>query len=243
MIADARRIMQDKLLFATSLPEVPLMRIADDMYKTTIGYSFITEPRNAALFSRGFSDLKSQTLAAEELPEYISHVNSFLELILMLCLTTGGQPPISYDLTCLLLVNAQSYARSLFIMSEEFGPGNHGNIAIITTTLAIEPVHRLLSPEVSTLLVLYIVEVLPFLRRRQPSGLAGHEALVRSNHLFPEGLTHWSEAKYEGILKRESKQRLGVEMDLAGYKAVFLAISKRFNPGRFDDEGNCLISA
>lgn len=243
MIADAQRIMQDKLLFATSLPEVPLARIAEDMFNTTIGYSFIAEPRNAALFSRGFSDLKSRTLASEDLPEYINHVNSFLELILMLCLTTGGQPPISYDLTYLLLVNANSYARSLFIMGEEFGPENHGNIAIITTTLNIEPVHRLLCPQVSTLLVLYIVDVLPFLRRRQPAGSAGHEALIRSNHLFPDGPTHWSLARYEGIVKRESKQRLGVEMDLAGYKAVFLALAKRFNPGRFDDEGNFLAPA
>ena len=243
MIADAQRILEDKLLFTTSLPDVPLVRITDDMYNTKMGYSFITEPRNAALFSRGFSTLKSRSLASEDLPEYISHVNSFLELILMLCLTTGGQPPISYDLTCLLLVNANSYARSLFIMSEEFGPGNHGNVAIITNTLQTDPVHRLLSPEVSTLLVLYIIDVLPFLRRCQPAGVAGHEALIRSNHLFPEGSTHWSEAKYEGILKRESKQRLRVEMDLAGYKAVFLAIAKRFNPGRFDDEGNCVMCA
>lgn len=243
MIADAQHTMQDKLLFTTTLPEVPLVRITEDMFNTTIGYSFITEPRNAALFSRGFSDLRSQTLAAEDLPEYIKHVNSFLELLLMLCLTTGGQPPISYDLTCLLLVNANSYARSLFIMGEEFGPANHGNIAIITTTLNTEPVHRLLCPQVSTLLVLYIVDVLPFLRRCQQAGVAGHEALIRSNHLFPDGMTHWNMERYEGVLKRESKERLGVEMDLAGYKAVFLAISKRFNPGRFDDEGNFLVPA
>ena len=243
MIADAQRIMQHKLLFTTSLPGVPLQRIADDMSNTTIGYSFTTEPLNAALFSRGFSDLKSRTLAPEDLPEYISHVNSFLELILILCLTTGGQPPISYDLTCLLLVNAHSYARSLFIMGEECGRANHGNIAIITSSLNTEPVHRLLGPQVGTLLVLYIVEVLPFLRRRQLAGVSGHEALVRSNHLFPDEMTHWDLERYEGVVKRESKRRLGVEMDLKGYKAVFLAISKRFNPGRFDDEGNFLAPA
>lgn len=243
MIADAQRILQDKLLFATSLPKVPLVRIADEMHDTMTGYSFTTEPRNAALFSQGFSTLKSRSLPAENLPEYINHVNSFLELILMLCLTTGNQPPHSYDLTCLLLVNMSPYARSLFIMSEEFGPSNRGNIAIITTTLDYKFIHRPLPPEVSTLLVLYLVDVLPFIRRREPAGAAGHEALVSSNHLFPEGSTHWSEAKYEGILKRETKHRLGVEIDLAGYKTIFLALSKRFNPGRFDDEGNCLTLA
>lgn len=239
MITDAQQILQEKLLFATSLPEVPLVRIADEMLNTTTRYSFITEPRNAALFSRSFSTLKSRILAAENLPEYISHVNTFLELILILCLTTGGQPPNGYDLACLHLVNMHSYARSLFIMSEDFGPANHGNIAIMTATLDLQPIHRLLPPNVSTLLVLYLVDVLPFLRCHQPAGAAGHENVIRSNYLFPEGTTHWSEAKYESILKRESRQRLGVEMDLAGYKAVFLALEKRFNPGRFDDEGNC----
>lgn len=164
MINDAQRILQDKLLFATSLPEVPLTQIADVMENTANGYSFITEPRNVALFSHDFSTLQSRNLAPEDLPQYIGHVNSFLELVLMLCLVTGDQPPHSYDLTTLAFVNTQFYARSLFIMGE-------------------------------------------------------------------------------GILKRESKQRLGVEMDLAGYKAVFLAISKRFNPGRFDDLGNCLTCA
>ena len=243
MIADAQRILQHKLLFATSLPEVPLVRIADDMHNTMTGYSFTTEPRNAALFSHGFSTLESRSLAAEAFPEYINHVNRFLELILMLCLTTGNQPPHSYDLTCLLLVNMSAYARSLIIMSEECGPSRHGNIAIITTTLDYNFIHRLLPPDVSTLLVLYLVDVLPFIRRRVPAGAPGHEALISSNHLFPEGWTHWSEAKYESILKRETKQRLGVEIDLAGYKIIFLAISKRFNPGRFDDEGNCLTLA
>lgn len=67
MIADAQRILQDKLLFATSLPEGPLVRIADDMCNTTTLYSFITEPRNAANFSCGFSTLRPRRLAAEDL--------------------------------------------------------------------------------------------------------------------------------------------------------------------------------
>ena len=46
MIADAQRIMQDKLLFATSLPVVPLAQIADDVRNVKFGYSFITERPN-----------------------------------------------------------------------------------------------------------------------------------------------------------------------------------------------------
>ena len=245
MLADAQRILRDKLLFTTNLPKVPLVRIADDIPNTTFGYSFMTDPRNVALFSRGFSILKSRSLPAEDLPEYINHVNSFPELILILSLTTSDHPSHSYDLTCLFLLNTQFYAHSPFIMSEEYGPSHYGNAAIIiTVTLVNEPPHRFLPADVSTLLVLYLLDVLPLLRRhRRPAAAAavGHEALVRSNYFFSEGSTHWSEARYARILKRESKQRLGVEMDLAGYKTVFLAVSKKFNPGRFDDEGNCLV--
>ena len=60
MITDAQQIQQDKFLF-TSLPEVPLVKIINEMSNTTPGDSFVTEPRNAALVSYGFSSLKSQS--------------------------------------------------------------------------------------------------------------------------------------------------------------------------------------
>ena len=80
------------------------------------------------------SALSSHSLEVEDHPEYIRKVNVFLEPVLMLCLTTGGQP-FNYDLTCLLLINTQFFARSLLFISEEHGPGHHGNIAILTTFL------------------------------------------------------------------------------------------------------------
>ena len=129
-------------------------------------------------------------MAAGDLPDYISHVDSFLELLLILFLTTGGQPPHTYDLAYLLLANTESYARSFFIVSEEYGPRHHGNVVILTRSLDEQYVSRLLPPEVSSLLVLYLVDVLPFLHRSQPAGDAVPEATVRSSHLFSDGRTH-----------------------------------------------------
>ncbi len=107
-------------------------------------------------------------------------------------------------------------------------------MAILTSSLDEQFVYRLLPPNVSTLLVLYLVDVLPFLRRSGLAGDAGREAMVRSKYLFSDGCTRWSEARYEGILKRETGQRLGVEIDLVGYSALFLAMVMRDNLGSFD---------
>ncbi|MCJ1390813.1 hypothetical protein MMC18_003674 [Xylographa bjoerkii] len=234
LVSNAQRILRKDLLF-TDIPDVPLSEISEDFTNTTPGYSFMTDLRNSTLLLNGFTNIPARkpNFGHDATQIYIQSINTFLELLLILILVTGGQPPHGTSLTSLQLSNVEGFARSIIMWKTDvFIATSDGNLE------NPKPVIRFLPKAVVDMLVLYITDVRPFLRHQQ----FPNDPLSRSNFLFPENGSFWSSDRYEAILKRVSAMHLGVELDLEDYRIVFLAIAKKAMPGVFDEEGNCLVA-
>lgn len=113
----------------------------------------------------------------------------------------------------------------------------HEKVVILTLNGAATnpaPVARHLPDNVGKMVILYMTDVLPFLR-----GLSiVTDGFKNSNYLFSGPGGQWSKERYEEILKRESGKALGVELGLNDYKKVFLAIAAAHMPGNFDHAGH-----
>ena len=142
---------------------------------------------------------------------------------------TGGSPPYKEDLLHVRLVDEEAYARGIFIL--------HEKVVILTLNGAATnpaPVARHLPDNVGQMVILYMTDVLPFLR-----GLSiVTDEFKNSNYLFSGPGEQWSKERYEEILKRESWKALGIELGLNDYKEVFLAIAATHLPGNFDQAGH-----
>ncbi|KAI9816613.1 MAG: hypothetical protein M1827_001746 [Pycnora praestabilis] len=157
---------------------------------------------------------------------YINKTDTFLEQLLLLLLLTGGQPdqspapadtdsirtrPQTGELVNIIHTNTPSAPRNIYAHKE-------GGLMIITASAstpsspaASSAQHarvRFLPIPVSKLLLLYLTCVRPFISTLMPSG-----PYACSRYLFvgpKEGVWRW--ATYEGIVRRESKGRLGREV-------------------------------
>lgn len=105
------------------------------------------------------------------------------------------------------------------------GHGRNGSLKII---------HRYLPQEVGELLMYYVWMVIPFER------LLAYAAEGRDRppeeHGFvwsPEGpaAAKWTASRFRGAIKRESKARMGVEINVATYRQCVQAIGNRFIKG------------
>ena len=70
------------------------------------------------------------------------------------------------------------------------------------------------------MIVVYLACVLPFLRGLDPDDEYG-----QSDHIFTRPLGFWHTATYQAILRRETKVRLGKEMDLAEANRLIVNVS------------------
>ena len=94
---------------------------------------------------------------------------------------------------------------------------DHSIVAIVTGDRAHYCGFRMrfLPPAISELLVLYLAVVLPFYRSLVPG-----DAYCVSPYLFAHPGGTWHTARFEKILRRETKKRTGVEMGLTGVNEV-----------------------
>ena len=104
-----------------------------------------------------------------------------------------------------------------------------GQVCIITADHHNEPGVRVrfLPDEVSQMLVLYLACVLPFQRTLDPS-----DCYSTSGNLFAHDGGSWHTARYHRVLMRETKARMGVEMDLAKVNDLVRKMNVVFSESR-----------
>lgn len=184
LVADMECIMREKLLFISKIPNLPLDQIMDfDVLANNhdVGYSFVNDSRNSSILgSSGLTKLatRKSSITAEEMTQYIKSINDFLELLLIAFLITGGQPPYGIDLLYLFLRNEKyPCVRSIYLQNMQ--------ICLMTADpVKMKPILRFLPAPVTSLVVLYMTDVLPYLRSH---GRSFKDPLRHSNFLFPEG--------------------------------------------------------
>jgi len=159
---------------------------------------------------------------------YQAAAQRFLQYLLLAILLTGGFPSYDDDLLHVRLVDEEIYARGIFIIDKQVA------MSTVNSDAANPRVDRKLQDNVGQMVILYMTDVLPFLR-----GLDVVTEEFKTCNLFFSGPGgQWSREMYEGILKMESGKALGVELDLNDYKKVFLAIAAAHMPELFDNAGN-----
>jgi hypothetical protein len=213
-----------------------------------------TEPDPSSSASSPTPTKKSLFLTRSAALAYEATATKFLKLLLVAILVSAGVPPYGDDLLHVRLVDEEHFHRSIYISRQSvmIMTSDGGRPAIAA---APQPVLRFLPEQVGVMVLLYMTDVLPLLRSL---GTVAAERLKGSNFLFAEtaagttgsgtgsgtageGAAHqrgmWSMRRYEEILRRETRKRMGIEMGLDGYKALFLELAKVNMPGGFDAEG------
>jgi superfamily II DNA or RNA helicase len=259
----AQRIMQDELLLCSEdeleMPTVSWHQIRDNPSDTRIGWNFLRDQRTTlpienggdwlfnrvrnnpaikAKFERGRSESQISRSAVQD---YMDQVDKFREWLLVLMHITGGQPARGTELLSILHSNTAKAHRSIFVEDGlvVFVTSYHKGYALSGETKVI---HRYLPKEVGTLLVLYLWLVLPFQTRLQT--MVFDEDPV-SAHLWPASCNgiKWNSDKMRRVLKRATQARLGQPLNIAAYRDVAIAISRRFMRGKAafksdqDDDG------
>jgi hypothetical protein len=207
LVREAQKILKDRLLRMRYLPNIPFYKIRDDKDIDNLnlepGYSFASHERNPEsvlpkMEIRLRRDLPDK-LTPEQGETYLKAVDDFLELILLACVGMGGPTCGGLDIASLKIANGNDGSpRSIII--------HNCQVTLIRTDTNHELIARPLNSKLGTLIVVYIIGVLPYLRTQYKLGLT-HPA-TRSNYLFFDGQGHWPAAKYVSTPTSPSIERV-----------------------------------
>lgn len=164
LITSAEHVLQHRLLMLPSIPTIPLASIHDDteMRKLNLkpGYSFTEHRRKSDRILpketiRRVRDL-SPELSSDQGAHHKKVVDDFLEIILLACICMGG-PCRALNIASLRMANDDcGGVRSIIVLG--------GNVTLIRTDPNQKAISRPLDDGLGTLIVVYIIGVIPYLR-------------------------------------------------------------------------------
>ena len=99
----------------------------------------------------------------------------------------------------------------------------YGMVAIITVdNYSPDGIRgRYLKPDVSEMIILYLAVVLPFFRTLSPE-----DSYSESDFFFASPRGFWHTARYDNILKRETRKKLGVKLGLVELNEMIKKMQK-----------------
>ncbi|KFZ23250.1 hypothetical protein V502_02271, partial [Pseudogymnoascus sp. VKM F-4520 (FW-2644)] len=234
------------------LPKLDLASLKDNPAVKTPGWSFLCDPRNAALqghdhwllhrivetgelqkeFFTGLEPLTWRRPAAER---YLKEVDAFLERLLLITHVTSGQPARGSELVSLQHCNTiNNLRRNIFLENGlvsfvtfyHKGYSVKGNVNII---------HRYLPENVSKLVVYYLWLVLPFVNQLRL--LALDQTAIAASPPFlwarPYGDARqwqhspWPSSRLSHMLKQEFQTSLHTQANIQIWRHAAIAISRR----------------
>jgi superfamily II DNA helicase RecQ len=244
---DTRRALFDDLMFAPNakdVPAVPWTQLYDDPSNDDIGWSFIRDQRSQLpvegtdwLFERigSRSDLRrrfvrpgsTSGIDRARVGDWMRQVAAFRGKLLVLMHMTGGQPARGPEILSVRHRNtAQGGHRNLFI--------EDGMVVFVTRYHKgfevkgdVKIIHRYLPREVGELVVWYLWLVLPFVQRMQ--AMLWEQGTV-SDHLWSADADgrKWTTERMKHELQRVSEAGLGQSINIAAYRQIAIAISRRW---------------
>jgi superfamily II DNA helicase RecQ len=242
-----RRALLEDLMFTTDrggIPVVPWQHLYDDPSNDEAGWSFIRDQRSRLpvdgqswLHERIGSrpDLRQRFIRAgtasgidrERMRDWLRQVAAFRGKLLVLMHMTGGQPARGPEILSVRHRNTvQGGHRNLFI--------EDGMVVFVTRYHKgyevkgdVKIIHRYLPREVGELVVWYLWLVLPFVQRMQ--ALVWQQETI-SDHLWPADADgrKWTTERMKHELQRVSEAGLGQSINVAGYRQIAIAISRRW---------------
>jgi len=244
---DTKRALLEDVMFASSADEVPAIpwnELYDDPSNDEIGWSFIRDQRSR-LPVEGTSwlherigkreDLRRRFVRAEaesgvdrgRVGDWLRRVAAFRGKLLVLMHMTGGQPARGPEILSVRHRNTvQGGHRNLFI--------EDGMVVFVTRYHKgyevkgdVKIIHRYLPREVGELVVWYLWLVLPFVQRMQ--AMLWEQGTV-SDHLWPADADgrQWTTERMKHELQRVSEAGLGQSINMAAYRQIAIAISRRW---------------
>lgn len=244
---DTRRALLEDLMFAANandVPAVPWMELYDDPSNDEVGWSFIRDQRSRLpvegtnwLHERIGSreDLRGRFVRVqstngidrERVRDWLRQVAAFRGKLLVLMHMTGGQPARGPEILSVRHRNTvQGGHRNLFI--------EDGMVVFVTRYHKgfevkgdVKIIHRYLPREVGELVVWYLWLVLPFVQRMQAMLW---EQSTASDHLWPADADgrKWTTERMKHELQRVSEAGLGQTINVAAYRQIAIAISRRW---------------
>jgi hypothetical protein len=158
---------------------------------------------------------------------YMSKVDAFLEMLLLLMHITAGQPARSTELLGLRYMNTiYGHHRNIFI--------DRGLVSTVLSyhkgynvTGSTKIIHRYLPSEVGELLVFYLWLVLPFCQKLDL--LASRRSAPPSPFLWAHdnGKDCWSSARLSRVIERGFKDDLQQKINISTYRHLAIAISRK----------------
>lgn len=244
---DTKRALLEDVMFASDADEVPAIpwnELYDDPSNDDVGWSFIRDQRSR-LPVEGTNwlherigkrrDLRRRFVRAEaesgvdrgRVGDWLRRVAAFRGKLLVLMHMTGGQPARGPEILSVRHRNTvQGGHRNLFI--------EEGMVVFVTRYHKgyevkgdVKIIHRYLPREVGELVVWYLWLVLPFVQRMQ--AMLWDQGTV-SDHLWPADVDgrQWTTERMKQELQRVSEAGLGQSINMAGYRQIAIAISRRW---------------
>jgi hypothetical protein len=159
--------------------------------------------------------------------DWLRQVAAFRGKLLVLMHMTGGQPARGPEILSVRHRNTvQGGHRNLFI--------EDGMVVFVTRYHKgyevkgdVKIIHRYLPREVGELVVWYLWLVLPFVQRMQ--AMVWQQETI-SDHLWPADADgrKWTTERMKHELQRVSEAGLGQSINVAGYRQIAIAISRRW---------------
>jgi len=252
---------QDLCFDLENVPRYPIEKIVDNWDASSPGASFITDRRNAALFTGANCWLFDQITKSTKLMDlllyktpdgswrvrtdvarqYEDAVQQFLEHLIILIHIGSGQPARRPELLGIRWCNKQADQRNIFIHDGYVMFILTYHKAINLTNASRYPV-RVLLAKVGELFVRFLLLIQPF------RTWLSHDTNIPdqiSENLWTEGKEVWTEDRMTRVFASKSRRAIGIKLDVRSWRqiAVGIAIKKFAGSGyQFDiesgDEGD-----
>jgi hypothetical protein len=253
LAASTRQILVEKVLMCTpdQIPAIPWDRMGDDFNEPKAGWSFLQDPRTPwpvhgprwmsqrvrqeRKLQQWFIQPREGRFSIDGIERFMGFVAEFKEKLAVLCHITSGQPARGPELLSIRHRNAAAGGqRNIFI--------EDGLVACVTryhkgfyASNDAKVIHRYLPRAVGELVVWYLWLVLPFVEQLQ----AYHQQMCQSAAIPDtqaskvwgvDAVTgrEWTSVRLRDALARESKKRLHNALNLASYRDIAIAISRRY---------------
>jgi hypothetical protein len=229
VVAEAEGILWSELMQRTERFTIELDKVIDDVSSTKRGVSFVNSNSSNGL-DGGLrlmlewavkSELRSANKVWREpqVGRYLRRVDAFLELLLFLVHTTGGQPVRGTETMTIRHRNGISQGRSVFVVD--------GQVVFIThydKPHWPKVVPRFLPACVGQLLAVYLVHVQPFCELLTVQVLGGK----LTDDLWADACGPWGSERLGRVLARETGAKLGAELDVRGYRRAAVSMGRKF---------------
>jgi superfamily II DNA helicase RecQ len=245
-IVDAERLLLGlcEVRIMNQLPNIPWDSTYDNINNSDYNYSFLTEPRNKYTeVSKRFNDRRDMEFWMDVNNDFNAHhiatfkrtVKSFLEVLLFLVHTTGGQPARSTEIIILQHTNSSSCSidgrRNIYIDRGLVCIYTRYHKSIIKMNQA-KDIFRFLPPRVGTLMVYYLWLVLPHYQKVIGSCEKKH---FKSTYVWTNTMVHnneinksWDGTKLSTCLQQCFSTKIGSDMNTSKYRHIAIAIVQRY---------------